>query len=315
MKKLCYLSLLILFCISCEKNRTPEIVSSKILTEPIVGESIVTINVVANDVDEDLLTYTWTTNGGTFVSGIYSSVVEWKAPTSVDTLSYTLNVEITDGEFVVNEDVVVIVEGGRFMDTRDSTIYKFVQIGTQVWMAENLSYLPSVCGPDQGSNYDPLYYVYGFNGTDLSLAKTDDLYERLGVLYNWEAVQSACPIGWHLPSDEEWNNLELFLGMESSELDDIGWRDSGKVGKKLKKISGWKDNGNGIDSYGFNGTGGGCRFIDGLFYHIDVCGDYWTSTPSGPSLIWGRGLGNDSDGMLREVVTKVWGVSVRCIKD
>ncbi|MBT3748463.1 MAG: hypothetical protein HOG34_05710, partial [Bacteroidetes bacterium] len=116
----------------------------------------------------------------------------------------------------------------------DGRVYETIQIGNQLWMAENLAYLPLVNSLSDGSVSQPKYYVYDYNGTSLSVAKTTDNYESYGVLYNWEAAKMACPEGWHLPNDEEWKKLEKYLGMNSSEVGHTGMRETGDVGEKLK---------------------------------------------------------------------------------
>ena len=64
-----------------------------------------------------------------------------------------------------------------------------------------------------------------------------------GRLYLWQTALIACPTGWHLPGDEEWKTLEMYLGMSQSEADDISWRGTDE-GTKLKSTSGWHQNGN-----------------------------------------------------------------------
>src|SRR5690554_6700140 len=100
-------------------------------------------------------------------------------------------------------------------DARDNQTYRIVTIGSQTWMAENLKYLPSVVGPETGSQTTPHYYVYGYNGTNVTDAKATANYNTYGVLYNWPAEMNACPDGWHLPSDAEWTELTDYLGGES----------------------------------------------------------------------------------------------------
>ena len=111
-----------------------------------------------------------------------------------------------------------------FTDARDGTHYDAVKIGNQVWMAENLKYLPSVVGPATGSETAAYYYVYDYDGTDVMAAKATANYTTYGVLYNWPAAMNACPTGWHLPSDAEWTELTDYLG------------GSGVAGGKLKEI-------------------------------------------------------------------------------
>ena len=69
--------------------------------------------------------------------------------------------------------------------------------------------------------------------------------ETYGLLYNWFTVvddRDVAPDGWHVPTDEEWKKLEMYLGMSQSEADIIGDRGTDE-GSKLKSTSGWRDNG------------------------------------------------------------------------
>ena len=90
----------------------------------------------------------------------------------------------------------VQVKLNYFVDSRDGKVYKYTTIGNQTWMAENLAYLPEVCNVDEGCGF----YVYGYEGADLQLAKATENYHEYGVLYNYLSASDACPVGWHLPS-------------------------------------------------------------------------------------------------------------------
>jgi hypothetical protein len=94
-----------------------------------------------------------------------------------------------------------------FIDKRDGHEYKWVKIGNQTWMAENLAYLPEVCPPEEECGY----YVYDYRGISVQEAGQEQNYNDRGVLYNFKAASTACPPGWHLPTDEEWKILEYFL--------------------------------------------------------------------------------------------------------
>ena len=96
-----------------------------------------------------------------------------------------------------------------FTDPRDGTVYQCVRIGTQVWMTKNLAYLPSVNEVADGSDSVAKYYVYGYDGTDVATAKATSNYTDYGVLYNYPAAIISAPTGFHVPSDEELNVLEL----------------------------------------------------------------------------------------------------------
>ncbi|HCV50391.1 MAG TPA: hypothetical protein DGP89_03520, partial [Saprospirales bacterium] len=118
--------------------------------------------------------------------------------------------------------------------SHDNYAYSTVQIGDQCWFSENCRYLPSVTAYED-SNDVPMYYVYDYEGTDVGAAKATDNYETYGVLYNWPAVmtEGICPSGWHIPSDGEWQTMEISLGMSESEAAQMGWRGS-PVGDYMK---------------------------------------------------------------------------------
>jgi uncharacterized protein (TIGR02145 family) len=118
-----------------------------------------------------------------------------------------------------------------FTDPRDGKKYKTVKIGNQVWMAENLNYV--------GSFFDRLF---SRSGKCYSSAK------GYGRLYNWNTAIKVCPSGWHLPTNAEWDILINAVGEEKT------------AGKHLKAKSGWKNNGNGLDIYGFSALPGGNGF-------------------------------------------------------
>lgn len=196
----------------------------------------------------------------------------------------------------------------------DGKSYKIVQMGEQWWMAENLAYLPKVSPPDLGSLSESHYYVYDYSGKDVNEAKATDNYNIYGVLYNWTAAITACPNGWHLPTDSEWMIMEQTVGMSQSEVSGTGWRGTDE-GAKLKATYGWDDNGNGTDNIGFSALPGGYRYDFGDFYDIGIAG-YWESASeydSGNS--WGRTLFSTQSKFARGQGQKDYGICVRCLKD
>ncbi|MBQ3833035.1 MAG: hypothetical protein II815_07655, partial [Bacteroidales bacterium] len=101
--------------------------------------------------------------------------------------------------------------GTGVYDERDGNSYCSITIGEQEWLSENMRYLPSVNCVYEYSGSEEMYYVYGYNGNNVDDARNNPNYSEYGVLYNWKAALTACPTGWHLPSDAEWSQLEVYL--------------------------------------------------------------------------------------------------------
>jgi uncharacterized protein (TIGR02145 family) len=183
---------------------------------------------------------------------------------------------------------------GSFTDTRDGNTYKTIQIGNQIWMAENLNY-----ETDHGS------WVYDSDNSHSSTC---------GRLYNWEAAHKACPGGWHLPSDEEWRQLEMYLDMSQADADTFGLRGA-NVGTKLKSTGGWNSGGEGTNECYFSALPAGYRFANGSFYDIGYTACFWSSTASAGTRAWFRSLGCESGDVGRNAARRSFGFSVRCVKD
>jgi len=134
-----------------------------------------------------------------------------------------------------------------FTDQRDGKVYKTVKIGSQIWMAENLDY----DAPGSKS--------YVNNETKFRIR-----------FYDWKTAMKACPPGWHLPNEEEWETLVDFVG--GHEI----------AGEKLKAKSGWSDyegkSGNGTDDFGFAALPSGRCNSDGYHNYVDV--SFWWSSAS-----------------------------------
>ncbi len=202
-----------------------------------------------------------------------------------------------------------------FTDTRDGNSYQIIKIGTQVWMRENLAWLPAVGISSVGSDTHKHYYVYGYEGNDLKAARAVPDYKTYGVLYNWPAAKSACPAGWHLPGDDEWKTLEKSLGMSETEVDNSMWRSSGNVGMQMKSDAGWLDRGNGNNFSRFSAIPAGSRYYDGDFGCRGNRALFWTATKSDEANAWGRYLYSDMNAVFRGVYGLSTGFSVRCVKD
>jgi len=280
----------------------------------------------------------------------YMATLDGRAREITNTTSNTLFIPVRtlaeQQSFLNNLPVGVAIWNGcgeNYIDLRDSNIYPTVQIGNQCWMKKNLAYLPSVVGPGTGSETTPYYYVYGYDGTDVSAAKVNSNYTTYGVLYNWpaamngqtgEGVQGICPSGWHLPTDAEWNVLETYtVSVINSpnpqypcSTSEYGWRrcadDSGTdaggtygAGKSLKKVGQGTGVGAGDDLVGFSALLAGYRYTNGSFYDLGSYPSFWSSSASSSSDAWSRDLYTSDSAVYRYNYNKANGFSVRCLRD
>lgn len=193
-------------------------------------------------------------------------------------------------------------EQGTFTDSRDGHVYIWVRIGKQVWMGENLAWIPSISKPEEGSVSDKHYYIYGDDGT--SQGQTPETYKTMGVLYNWSAAINACPEGWHLPTDVEWNELTSYLAYPE--------------GSKMKEVGSahWTDkNTDATNSSNFSARAGGQRYYLGGFMRLGTHAYFWTGTSKDDTYAWDRSLLDTGNRCLRGNSSKASGYSVRCVKN
>jgi uncharacterized protein (TIGR02145 family) len=170
----------------------------------------------------------------------------------------------------------------KFYDPRDRKIYSSVQIGNQIWMAENLAYdaYGSVCynnSPRRGENY--------------------------GRLYDWRAAMRVAPPGWHLPTMAEWDSMSNFIGGFSEE------------GMHLKAKGGWNSKGNGLDTYGFTALPGGSGNASGMFSSARLGGFWWCASEDSGNEAYGKFMLYDNDASGWGCSDKSYFYSVRCVKD
>jgi uncharacterized protein (TIGR02145 family) len=205
---------------------------------------------------------------------------------------------------------------GEFTDKRDGKSYKTVIIDNQVWMAENLGWLPSVSSPSMGSAQIAHYYVYGYQGTAVAQAIQSYNYSKYGALYNMAAAKTACPSGWRLPSDTDWMELEKALGMSALEAGLYSYRGS-KEGKKIKSKTGWNIKGyEGDDNYGFNAVPAGKRLkFENKFDYQGRFTQWWSSTKSSGYYTLNRVVGEYEWQIYRGTDDNETGQSVRCLKN
>jgi uncharacterized protein (TIGR02145 family) len=216
-------------------------------------------------------------------------------PAGIYTLSVTDDAEQSVADtFVVQQPAL---EG--VMDV-DGNIYNIIEIGEQTWMKENLR----VTHTPDGSAISGYAYI-----------DNEDSIAKYGLLYTWdvamngskdEGAQGICPEGWHIPSDDEWKQLEMELGMTSAEADMVNvWRGS-PVGT-LMKAGG---------ASGYEAQLAGRRASGGSFSLMGRMEYMWTSTEYTGTLAWRRCLDAQSTQVGRwNTFPKSYGFSVRCVKN
>ena len=225
----------------------------------------------------------------------------------------------------LKEDYITVIgETGTFTDERDGREYEWVKIGDQVWMAENLNYALD----DRDAGNDWCYK---------DIPENCDVYGRL---YSWEAViqgerssttnpsgvQGVCPDGWHLPSDDEWKELEKHLGMSHSEAQKEGWgtkRGTNEGSKLAGEAELWNEgplkNNEAFGSSGFTAIPGGFRwdlFTDRTYFFMGHSSIFWTCTVATYSLEkWVRRIPYNNKSIYRYSESRDFRMSVRCVRN
>ena len=203
--------------------------------------------------------------------------------------------------------------------------YNIVIIGDQCWMAENLNVGTMINSTSGGTNNDGEQtdngtiekYCYDNNTSNC------DTY---GGLYQWDEMmqyvttggaQGICPTDWHLPTDDEWKTMEMYLGMTQSQADATEWRgtDEGGKLKETGQAHWWSPNTGATNSSGFTALPGGLRNSSGSFHYLGTNGYWWSSTENSGTNAWSRSLFYGNDQVYRNYYDKTNGFSVRCLKD
>jgi len=200
----------------------------------------------------------------------------------------------------------------------EGNMYKTIIIGTKVWMAENLKVtefnndaeIPLVREAVDWIVLDSPGYCW-FNNDS---AYNAPIY---GALYNWYAANETniCPTGWHVPTDLEFNDLEIVLGLAPADVDVWGWRGTDH-GSKMKNTTGWNAGENGTNTSGFSALPGGYRYYtDGTYQGQNTYEYFWTSTEHDADRGWYRRLDGNNEAVYKASADKKAGKAIRCVKD
>lgn len=125
-----------------------------------------------------------------------------------------------------------------------------------------------------------------------------------GKLYNFYTItdsRNICPTGWHIPSENEWNTLKSFLGINFAEKT----REAGNIH--------WVTNQKATNESGFTAVPGGSRNGDGSYNYGGIYAYWWTSSEINTTNAYMLNLTHTNEGIT--INSKKAGLSVRCVKD
>ena len=207
----------------------------------------------------------------------------------------------------LNQEFLESGKYGEFLDERDGQVYKTIQIGDQVWMAQNLNFnaLLSSCYKDSIEKCEKFGRRYTWiSAMDTARVFTTNAkgcgYDRICDPDMILPAQGVCPEGWHIPSSKEWTDLVEFV---------TGWSSSLSL-TMLKSKKGWDT----------TGIGGNYKSNDTLGFSAIATHDegqsvhFWTSTEKGRTKAYARYIWYNGGTPSTEYDKNEAYVSVRCIK-
>ena len=262
-----------------------------------------------------VLGLTATLQGGVFAVGVSSVTYQISGvPASAGTAIFKVNLAGKTCEIQLS---VRGISYGQNINDIEGNTYKTVYIGTQQWMAENLkvskyndgSSIPNITDNTEWSQLTTGAWAYSNNDAANNA--------KYGNLYNWYAVspttngnKNVCPTGWHVPTDDEWTVLTDYLG------------GANVAGGKMKEVgtTSWNSpNKDATNTSLFTGLPGGFRNPGGSYFGIGSSGNWWSSSENSTGNAWPRNLsslnGNASRIYYGDNGSKIYGLSVRCVKD
>jgi len=199
--------------------------------------------------------------------------------------------------------------------------YNTIQIGTQCWMKENLNIGSRIDGVNDQIDNDTIE-KYCYNDIEDSCTIYGGLYQwdEMMQYVTTEGVQGICPPGWHIPTNDEWKNLEGFVdsqyGIGDPEWDKSSQQRGFDAGFNLKSNKGWDSNGNGLDLHNFCALPSGGRYYnDGSFNVVGRYGYFWNSTELNSSYAWYRSLSYSRIEVYLGYRYKTYGYPIRCLKN
>ena len=259
-------------------------------------------------------------NDGSIVSGVLNS--DNKYICTAGRFRFATELEIALGQGCPSGDGVETAtipstdfycESGyvKMKDARDNQFYKVTKVGSLTWMAENLNYADSVttpslmerqwCYDSKSENCAKYGRLYTWAAA-MDSANTGCGYQANCTLYESVPARGICPVGWHVPSNAEWDDLYNSVGGSSG------------AATKLKSVEGWGNGYNGSDRYGFTALPGGYNDRGTPFAEAGRYAYFWAKSADYSDAYYAYFDGSDSYA-YRSSSYKYYGRSLRCVKD
>lgn len=223
-------------------------------------------------------------------------------------------------------DSVTFVEGVNYAsmtDERDGKVYRTVEIGEQIWMAENLNYGAYINDSSSSSFYQRDSQKFCYENESINCDEGGGLYQwHLAMGFGKDCGNSSkecstllsagdhkgiCPNGWHMPKYSEWEVLSINLGGTSVA--------GGKMKLRKNVLSNWDtDNFNDGNSSGFSALAVGRRYwYGGGFLFQGWRATFWEAEEYNRSDGYSRSIHDTETRLTRGDLPKIYGFSVRCL--
>ena len=287
------------------ENKIPDLESNKIVSGNGLGDFVVKLNNLIPGKTYYVRAFATNTNGTA-----YSNVLQITTLSDANTPTNIFNSKLTYGK-------VTDIDGNS---------YKTIVIGKQTWMAENLrvtKYRNGDVIPNVTVNTTWHTLLNGGQCTYNNNIEINSI-KKFGRLYNYYAVvdsRKIAPTGWHIPTDEEWAQLVDYLKANLTSNDTpakslasgTDWAESlveGTLGYCDPVSNSLLNN-----SSGFSALPAGIRFYFGSSNYVTTYSAWWSSSQFDNTNAFFRSLNYDAAEIGRNYYEKVFGLSVRCVKD
>lgn len=331
MKLICLLLVTIILYSCCfdftEPSDNPDLEAPQIaVTSPnnnsefILGERIEVIADASDNIEIDRIEF-YIDGEIVLQDSIEPYMLVWDTYNSTlgNHLIYSMAYDSSENNSISNTVIITLSPTEPVTDV-DGNVYQTKLIGDQIWMTENLRVTHYRNGNEiqhvtSNSEWNSInsgaYCFYNNDSTNV------DLY---GIIYNWRVIcMNVAPTGWHIPTEQEIMELEMYLGMDEDLVHNLGFRGTNEGSKLCGEADLWND-GELENDFDFNSSGfkllpGGYRGFIGEFSDLGICGYFWTSTESSYDTKFFRKFNYNETDIYKNTTYMRMGYSIRCVKD